>query len=173
MTASPHGAMMRESRAMSPSPTSTRPTEIATAELSTPEALPPVAPKDTVAAEPSLRPPHRIAKDMTESRGYMRKADWLRAQFLPELELLDFRGLFVGNKGLGILEETPQREAAAVDPAQIADLLLRGNGYRRSGNHVKALMCYQELVDLDPHNPDFQFLLEATYRAVASAGRRP
>ncbi len=119
------------------------------------------------------RRPRKVARDMAQSHGYVRKADWLRAQFLPEVEILDFRGLFVGNKGLWIVEEPKRGEAGAADPAQISDLLLRGNGYRCSGNHVKALMCYQELVELDPNNADFRFLLETTYQAIAAGGSRP
>ena len=48
------------------------------------------------------------------------------------------------------------------DPARVTDILLRGNGYRRSGDHAKALICYQELVDMDPGNADFRFLLGKT-----------
>ncbi len=98
--------------------------------------------------------------------GYLRKTDWLRAQFLPEVEVLDFRGLLVGNKGLWILGDRESTRRA--DPNRVADLLHRGNGYRSTGNHVKALTCYQELIELDPHNPDFRFLLELTYQAIAA-----
>ena len=48
------------------------------------------------------------------------------------------------------------------DPARVTDILLRANGYRRSGEHAKALICYQELVDMDPGNADFRFLLGKT-----------
>ncbi len=50
----------------------------------------------------------------------------------------------------------------------MADLLHRGNGHRADGDHVKALMCYQELVELDPKNADFRFLLELTYQAIVA-----
>lgn len=113
-----------------------------------------------------------IVGDATALGGYVRKADLLRARFQPEVEVLDFRGLFVGNKGMGILGEQRKREPIQVDPAQIADLLLRGNGYRRNGNHVRALMCYQELMELDPANKDFRFLLERTYQAIAGGAGR-
>ncbi len=51
---------------------------------------------DTEAAAPGEATPREAAS----TGGYLRKNDWLRAQFLPEVEVLDFRGLFVGNKGL-------------------------------------------------------------------------
>jgi hypothetical protein len=97
-----------------------------------------------------------------ERADYVRKGDWLRAQFLPEVEALDFSGLFVGNLGLGIRQEQTRREVVMTDPARVTDILLRANGYRRSGEHAKALICYQELVDMDPGNADFRFLLGKT-----------
>lgn len=97
-----------------------------------------------------------------DRKEYVRKSDWLRAQFLPEVEALNFTGLFVGNLGLGIREEEQRRQVVLADPARITDILLRGNGYRRSGDHAKALICYQELVDMDPGNADFRFLLGKT-----------
>lgn len=99
-------------------------------------------------------------------KDYIRKGDWLRAQFLPEVQNLDFSGLFVGNLGLGIREERGRRTVVLADPARITDILLRGNSYRRSGDHTKALICYQELVDMDPGNPDFRFLLGKTLQAL-------
>ncbi|MCJ7822617.1 MAG: tetratricopeptide repeat protein, partial [Armatimonadetes bacterium] len=93
---------------------------------------------------------------------YVRKSDWLRAQFLPEVEALDFSGLFVGNLGLGIRQERTRRQMVLSDPSRVTDILLRANGYRRSGEHAKALICYQELVDMDPGNADFRFLLGKT-----------
>jgi hypothetical protein len=97
-----------------------------------------------------------------ERAEYVRKGDWLRAQFLPEVEALDFSGLFVGNLGLGIRQEQVGRKVAMSDPSRVTDVLLRANGYRRSGEHAKALICYQELVDMDPGNADFRFLLGKT-----------
>ncbi len=52
------------------------------------------------------------------------------------------------------------------DPSRVTDILLRGNGYRRSGDHAKALICYQELVDMDPGNADFRFLLGQTLQEL-------
>jgi len=101
-----------------------------------------------------------------ERKEYVRKSDWLRAQFLPEVEALDFSGLFVGNLGLGIREEKGRRNVVLADPSRITDVLLRANGYRRSGDHAKALICYQELVDMDPANADFRFLLGKTLAAL-------
>jgi hypothetical protein len=101
--------------------------------------------------------------------GYVRQADVLRARFRPEVESLDFSGLFVGNLGSEVLERRRGRGAnQAADPSRITDLLLRGNGYRRRGAHAEALLCYQELVALDPANPDFRFLLNATCQALQS-----
>jgi len=97
-----------------------------------------------------------------ERTDYVRKADWLRAQFLPEVEALDFSGLFVGNLGLGIRQEQTRRQMPMSDPSRVTDILLRANGYRRGGEHAKALICYQELVDIDPGNADFRFLLGKT-----------
>jgi len=97
-----------------------------------------------------------------DRKEYLRKSDWLRAQFQPEVEALNFTGLFVGNLGLGIREEQGRRQVVLADPARVTDILLRGNGYRRSGDHAKALICYQELVDMDPGNADFRFLLGKT-----------
>lgn len=97
-----------------------------------------------------------------ERTDYVRKADWLRAQFLPEVEALDFSGLFVGNLGLGIRQEQTRRQMPMTDPSRVTDILLRANGYRRGGEHAKALICYQELVDIDPGNADFRFLLGKT-----------
>jgi len=132
--------------------------------------LMPLAQVEAVVRDPAVRATGGAVKDGAESLGYLRKTDWLRAQFLPEIEVLDFRGLFVGNKGLWILDDRKQHTSGAVNPKQIAYLLLRGNGYRRGGNHVKALMCYQELTELDPSNADFRYLLETTYQAIAAGG---
>lgn len=112
-------------------------------------------------------PPARSRAKVTPDRKqYVRKADWLRAQFLPEVEALNFSGLFVGNLGLGIREEHTRRNVVLADPARITEVLLRGNGYRRNGDHAKALICYQELVDMDPGNADFRFLLGKTLLAL-------
>jgi len=97
-----------------------------------------------------------------ERKEYVRKSDWLRAQFQPEVAALNLTGLFVGNLGLGIREEQGRRQVVLADPSRITDILLRGNGYRRSGDHAKALICYQELMDMDPANADFRFLLGKT-----------
>ena len=102
------------------------------------------------------------AKPKPERTEYLRKSDWLRAQFLPEVEALDFSGLFVGNLGMGIREENTRRNVVMADPSRVTDVLLRANGYRRSGDHAKALIGYQELVDIDPGNADFRFLLGKT-----------
>jgi len=97
---------------------------------------------------------------------YIRKSDWLRAQFLPEIQALDFSGLFVGNLGMGIREEQGRKTVVLADPARITDILLRGNSYRRANDHAKALICYQELVDMDPGNADFRFLMGQTLVAL-------
>jgi tetratricopeptide (TPR) repeat protein len=97
-----------------------------------------------------------------ERKEYVRKSDWLRAQFLPEVETLDFSGLFVGNLGLGIREAKSRKNVVLADPSRITEVLLKANGYRRSSDHPKALICYQELVDMDPSNADFRFLLGKT-----------
>jgi len=117
----------------------------------------------TIVAE---RPTDEPQEQARERKEYVRKSDWLRAQFLPEVEGLDFSGLFVGNLGLGIREEKTRRNVVLADPARITDLLLRANGYRRSGEHAKALICYQELVDMDASNADFRFLLGKTMLAL-------
>jgi tetratricopeptide (TPR) repeat protein len=117
----------------------------------------------TIVAEAPRDEPQQ---QMRERKEYVRKSDWLRAQFLPEVETLDFSGLFVGNLGLGIREEKTRRNVVLADPARITDLLLRANGYRRSGEHAKALICYQELVDMDASNADFRFLLGKTLLAL-------
>ncbi len=113
-----------------------------------------------IVAEQVREQPEPEAKP--ERTEYVRKGDWLRAQFLPEVEALDFSGLFVGNLGLGIRQEQTRRRAVVSDPSRVTDILLRANGYRRSGKHAKALICYQELVDMDPGNADFRFLLGKT-----------
>jgi len=97
-----------------------------------------------------------------QRKTYVRKSDWLRAQFLPEVESLDLSGLFVGNLGLGIRERQSRRNVVLADPSRVTEVLLKGNGYRRSGDHAKALICYQELVDMDAANADFRFLLGKT-----------
>lgn len=112
-----------------------------------------------IVAERPKEEPHAKPKERKE---YVRKADWLRAQFLPEVEALDFSGLFVGNLGLGIREERTRKNVVLADPSRITEVLLRANGYRRSGDNPKALICYQELVDMDPSNADFRFLLGKT-----------
>jgi len=117
----------------------------------------------TIVAEAPAEEPQEQPRARKE---YVRKSDWLRAQFLPEVEALDFSGLFVGNLGLGIREEKKRRNVVLADPARITDLLLRANGYRRSGEHAKALICYQELVDMDASNADFRFLLGKTMLAL-------
>jgi len=115
-----------------------------------------------IVAEPLKEEPAEAA----HRKEYVRKSDWLRAQFLPEVEALDFSGLFVGNLGLGIREKPGRRTVLMADPSRITDLLLKANGYRRSGDHAKALICYQELVDVDPANADFRFLLGKTLIAL-------
>jgi hypothetical protein len=117
----------------------------------------------TIVAEAPRDEPRERTREHKE---YVRKSDWLRAQFMPEVEALDFSGLFVGNLGLGIRESKARRNVVLADPARITDLLLRANGYRRSGEHAKALICYQELVDMDASNADFRFLLGKTMLAL-------
>jgi hypothetical protein len=113
-----------------------------------------------VAERPARQPRSTAASDGRKE--YIRKSDWLRAQFLPEVQALDFSGLFVGNLGMGVREQQARRNVVLADPARITDVLLRGNSFRRSGDHAKALICYQELVDMDPGNADFRFLLGKT-----------
>ena len=117
----------------------------------------------TIVAETPKDAPKEESKERKE---YVRKSDWLRAQFLPEVEVLDFSGLFVGNLGMGIREEKGRRNVVLADPSRITEVLLRANGYRRNGDHPKALICYQELVDMDPANSDFRFLLGRTLLAL-------
>jgi hypothetical protein len=114
----------------------------------------------TILAEKPKDEPKQQTRDRKD---YARKSDWLRAQFLPEVEALDFSGLFVGNLGFGIREEKGRKNVVLADPARVTEVLLRANGYRRSGDHAKALLCYQELVDMDPSNADFRFLLGKTF----------
>lgn len=116
-----------------------------------------------IVAEESAEP---VEEQPSERKEYVRKTDWLRAQFLPEVDALDFSGLFVGNLGLGIREEQTRRNVVMSDPSRTTEVLLRANGYRRSGDHAKALICYQELVDMDPANADFRFLLGKTLTAL-------
>lgn len=113
-----------------------------------------------VAERPARQP--RSTADSGARKEYIRKSDWLRAQFLPEVQALDFSGLFVGNLGMGVREQQARRNVVLADPARITDVLLRGNSFRRTGDHAKALICYQELVDMDPGNADFRFLLGKT-----------
>jgi tetratricopeptide (TPR) repeat protein len=113
-----------------------------------------------VAERPARQPRSTGGPDARKE--YIRKSDWLRAQFLPEVQALDFSGLFVGNLGMGVREQQARRRVVLADPARITDVLLRGNSFRRTGDHAKALICYQELVDMDPGNADFRFLLGKT-----------
>jgi hypothetical protein len=117
----------------------------------------------TIVAEKPTNEPKAPVRDRKE---YARKADWLRAQFLPEVETLDFSGLFVGNLGMGIRQEKTRRNVVLADPARITEVLLRANGYRRNDDHPKALICYQELIDMDPSNSDFRFLMGKTLFAL-------
>lgn len=121
----------------------------------------------TIVAEGTADEPESAVGDRKE---YVRKGDWLRAQFLPEVEALDFSGLFVGNMGLGVRQEGSRRNVVFADPSRVTDILLRANGYRRSGDHAKALICYQELVDVDPDNADFRFLLGQTLIELGQRG---
>lgn len=116
-----------------------------------------------IVAEPGQRPAEAVPSGKKE---YVRKADVLRAQFLPEVEALDLSGLFVGNLGPGIRQQQARRSVILADPSRITELLLRGNSYRRNGEHAKALICYQELADMDPANADFRFLLGKTLLAL-------
>lgn len=119
--------------------------------------------KDVVIiAQPQKKAASKTAQEMKE-KGYVRKSDYLRAQFLPEVDSLDFSGLFVGDFGLEIRQERERKNIVLADPSRITEVLLQGNSYRRSGNHVKALTAYQELVDMDPSNADFRFLLGKTF----------
>jgi len=135
----------------------------ASAETPSPAAQ---APRNGIVAIVAETPKDEHKEGARERKEYVRKADWLRAQFLPEVEALDFSGLFVGNLGLGIREEKTRRTVVLADPARITEVLLRANGYRRSGEHAKALICYQELVDMDAANADFRFLLGKTLLAL-------
>ena len=117
----------------------------------------------TIVAEKPADEPKAPGRDRKE---YVRKADWLRAQFLPEVETLDFSGLFVGNLGMGIRQEKTRRNVVLADPARITEVLLRANGYRRNDDHPKALICYQELIDMDTGNSDFRFLMGKTLLAL-------
>jgi len=112
-------------------------------------------------AGPQKRTLSRTAQEMKD-KGYVRKADFLRSQFLPEVDALDFSGLFVGEFGLDSRREQERKNVVLADPSRITDVLLQGNAYRRSGNHIKALTAYQELVDMDPSNADFRFLMGKT-----------
>jgi tetratricopeptide (TPR) repeat protein len=114
-----------------------------------------------IVAGPQKKTLSRTAQEMKD-KGYARKSDFLRAQFLPEVEALDFSGLFVGEFGLGIRRDQERKNVVLADPSRITEVLLQGNAYRRSGNHVKALTAYQELVDIDPSNADFRFLMGKT-----------
>jgi hypothetical protein len=125
----------------------------------------PAAPaKDNVViiAQPQKKALSKTAQDMKE-KGYVRKSDYLRAQFLPEVDALDFSGLFVGDFGLDSRQERERKNIVLADPSRITEVLLQGNSFRRSGNHVKALTSYQELVDMDPSNADFRFLLGKSF----------
>lgn len=124
----------------------------------------PAAPSQQMVAIVAETPPRqpRSTGSGDARKEYIRKSDWLRAQFLPEVQALDFSGLFVGNLGMGVREEQARRTVVLADPSRITEVLLRGNSYRRSGDHAKALICYQELVDMDPGNADFRFLLGKT-----------
>jgi hypothetical protein len=134
--------------------------------------------EESTSADPYQGPERRRARlgdgtpaasedEQARDQGHIRQADVLRARFLPEVESLDFSGLFVGNLGSEVLERRRGRGVTqAADPSRITDLLLRGNGCRRRGAHAEALLCYQELVALDPANPDFRFLLNTTYQAM-------
>ncbi len=117
----------------------------------------------TIVAEKPTEEPRAPVRDRKE---YARKSDWLRAQFLPEVETLDFSGLFVGNLGMGIRQEKTRRNVVLADPSRITEVLLRANGYRRNGDHPKALICYQELIDMDSSNSDFRFLMGKTLLAL-------
>jgi hypothetical protein len=136
--------------------------DVAPVEAGTAVAPPSTSGIFTIVAEKPTDEP----KKTHERKEYVRKADWLRAQFLPEVEALDFSGLFVGNLGIGIREEKTRRNVVLADPARITEVLLRANGYRRSNEHAKALICYQELVDMDGSNADFRFLLGKTLLAL-------
>ncbi|MFB3883147.1 MAG: hypothetical protein ACE149_17905 [Armatimonadota bacterium] len=126
--------------------------------LSIPAVAPPTT-TDGILTIVAEKPVDEPKAEPQERKEYVRKSDWLRAQFLPEVEALDFSGLFVGNLGIGVREERSRRNVVLADPARITEVLLRANGYRRSGDHAKALICYQELVDMDASNADFRFLL--------------
>ena len=124
----------------------------------------PAAPSSNIVAIVAETPPRqpRSTANSGARKEYIRKSDWLRAQFLPEVQALDFSGLFVGNLGMGVREEQARRTVVLADPSRITEVLLRGNSYRRTGDHTRALICYQELVDMDPGNADFRFLLGKT-----------
>lgn len=139
--------------------------ELVTASSAAPAELTPLAAPSqqlvAIVAERPARQP-RTTGSADARKEYIRKSDWLRAQFLPEVQALDFSGLFVGNLGMGVREEQARRTVVLADPSRITEVLLRGNSYRRSGDHARALICYQELVDMDSGNADFRFLLGKT-----------
>ena len=68
-----------------------------------------------------------------KDKGYLRKADCLRAQFLPEVEALDFSGLFVGTSVLDIRQRAERRNVVLADPSRITDVLLQGNSFDGAG----------------------------------------
>jgi hypothetical protein len=80
------------------------------------------------------------------------------AQSLPELQTCGQTGL----------DAATRRRLVQAVPAQIAELLLRGSRHCRSGDHVSALLCYQELVALDPDNEDYRSLLAQAHGAMVA-----
>jgi len=157
----------------SPSPTSAVPApangDAPSGPITLPEAPPSEpAPPPAVGTDPSknivvmVAGPAPQEAAAAETKGYVRKTDLLRAQFRPEVEDLDLSGLFVCEFGAVIREQRERRNVVLSDATRITEVLLQGNGFRRSGNYSKALTCYQELVDMDPSNADFRFLLGKT-----------
>jgi hypothetical protein len=108
------------------------------------------------AAAQSAAPAPEVGK---KPRGYLRKADVLRAQLLPKIEALDLRGLFVGNFGLQLEAPVTSPRVSLLSPTEANRYLMQANQHRRDGDHDEAARCYRTLIAHDPDNKDYWFLL--------------
>jgi hypothetical protein len=104
-------------------------------------------------------------------RGYLRKTDVLRAQLLPKIEALDFRGLFVGNFGLQLEAPITSPRVSLLSPTEANRHVMLANRHRRAGEHDQAAQCYRTLITHDPDNKDYWFLLGRVEEARADFGQ--
>ena len=136
----------------------------ATPSTAPPHPTPQVTPLPTPV--PAQADTHVILSQAEQLEEDHAKHDFLDTKLLPEIEALDFSGLFVGEFGPPILKEQTIKRITLDDLASTAATLQQGDDFFQAGDYLHAFICYQELADLHPLNNDFRLMLEKTLTAL-------